>query len=164
MWTEANKRCIWFKVNIKDAAWVPVLANVILFFFILFIFFYLALIVYTSNFVSFFIQEGFNFHHARDDFVMMYKWLPDTPSNLPPACHTNLGVGGMVFNDKNEILVVTENYIEFPHWKLPGGYVERGYKTCLKSIIFSFNFFKRAVFNFLYIYRRRYKRCSHKRS
>ncbi|KAF9824607.1 hypothetical protein SFRURICE_004064 [Spodoptera frugiperda] len=97
VWTEANKRCIWFKVNIKDAAWVPVLAN-----------------------------EGFNFHHARDDFVMMYKWLPDTPSNLPPACHTNLGVGGMVFNDKNEILVVTENYIEFPHWKLPGGYVERG--------------------------------------
>ncbi|CAH0701239.1 unnamed protein product [Spodoptera exigua] len=96
-WSEAKKRCIWFKVNIKDAAWVPVLAN-----------------------------EGFNFHHARDNFVMMYKWLPDTPSNLPPACHTNLGVGGMVFNDKNEILVVAENYIEFPHWKLPGGYVERG--------------------------------------
>lgn len=57
---------------------------------------------------------------------MMYKWLPNTPSNLPPASHTNLGVGAMVFNDKNEILVVSENYIDFPHWKLPGGYVERG--------------------------------------
>ncbi|CAD0199170.1 unnamed protein product [Chrysodeixis includens] len=96
-WLEQKKRCIWFKVNIKDAAWVPILAN-----------------------------EGFNFHHARGEYVMMYKWLPNTQSNLPPASHTNLGVGAMVFNDKNEILVVSENYIDFPHWKLPGGYVERG--------------------------------------
>lgn len=97
-WSEEKKRCVWFKVNIKDASWVPILAN-----------------------------EGFNFHHARDDFVMMYKWLPtDSTSNLPPACHTNLGVGGMVFNDNNQLLVVSEKYIDFPHWKLPGGYVERG--------------------------------------
>ncbi|KAI5651829.1 NUDIX domain-containing protein [Phthorimaea operculella] len=98
IWSEENKRCAWFKVNIKDAAWVPLLAN-----------------------------EGFNFHHSRDNFVMMYKWLPkDSKSNLPPACHTNLGVGGMVFNDKNQILVVMEQHFEYPHWKLPGGYVERG--------------------------------------
>lgn len=32
----------------------------------------------------------------------------------------------MVFNDKNQILVVTEQHYEYPHWKLPGGYVERG--------------------------------------
>ncbi|XP_063361694.1 uncharacterized protein LOC134650692 [Cydia amplana] len=96
-WAEEGKRCIWFKVNIKDAAWVPILAN-----------------------------DGFNFHHARDDFVMMYKWLPtDCSHNLPPACHTNLGVGGMVFNDKNQILIVKEKSIDYPHWKLPGGYVER---------------------------------------
>lgn len=76
------------------------------------------------------IQEGFNFHHSREDFVVMYKWLPTNSSpNLPPACHTNLGVGGMVFNNKNQILVVAEQHIEFPHWKLPGGYVERGMLT-----------------------------------
>lgn len=58
---------------------------------------------------------------------MMYKWiLRDVKSNLPPASHTNLGVGGMVFNDQNQILVVTEKNFEYPHWKLPGGYVERG--------------------------------------
>lgn len=97
-WTNEKKRCIWFKVHIKDASWVPLLAN-----------------------------EGFNFHHSRDSFVMMYKWLPtETSSNLPPACHTNLGVGGMVFNENNQILVVTEQHTEFFHWKLPGGYVERG--------------------------------------
>lgn len=68
---------------------------------------------------------------------MMYKWLPNSSSNLPPACHTNLGVGGMVFNDKNEILVVAENYIEVPHWKLPGGYVERGMLRTCKPLIFN---------------------------
>ncbi|CAG9584388.1 unnamed protein product [Danaus chrysippus] len=97
-WHDESRRCIWFKVDIKDAAFVPILAN-----------------------------QGFNFHHSRDSYVMMYKWLPtDSVSNLPPACHTNLGVGGIVLNDNNEILVVRELHIKYPHWKLPGGYVERG--------------------------------------
>ncbi|KOB68699.1 Nudix hydrolase 2 [Operophtera brumata] len=50
-------------------------------------------------------EKGFTFHHARDGFVMMYKWLPqDSEPNLPPACHTNLGVGALVFNDQKQIL------------------------------------------------------------
>ena len=58
---------------------------------------------------------------------MMYKWLPTTCSaNLPPASHTNIGVGGLVVDENNKILVVAEKYLDFPHWKLPGGYVERG--------------------------------------
>ncbi|XP_068631798.1 uncharacterized protein [Battus philenor] len=97
-WESEERRCIWFKVHIKDAGWVPVLAN-----------------------------EGFNFHHSRQNFVMMFKWLPKSvTSNLPPSSHTNIGVGGLVFNDDNQILVVTEQHYEYPHWKLPGGYVERG--------------------------------------
>nr|XP_021191366.1 uncharacterized protein LOC110377015 [Helicoverpa armigera] len=97
-WATEGHRCIWFKININDAFCVPILA-----------------------------QKGFSFHHARDDFVMMYKWLPrDSEPNLPPACHTNLGVGAMVFNDKNHILAISEKHYEYPHWKLPGGYVERG--------------------------------------
>ncbi|KAL4712308.1 hypothetical protein ACJJTC_004070 [Scirpophaga incertulas] len=95
-WTEEAKRCIWFKVHISEAAWIPLLAN-----------------------------NSFNFHHARDNFVMMYKWLPTNRSaNLPPACHTNLGVGGLVINDNNQLLVVVEKHTEIAHWKLPGGYVE----------------------------------------
>ncbi|XP_013199884.1 uncharacterized protein LOC106142607 [Amyelois transitella] len=98
-WEEEEKRCIWFKVNIRNAEWVPILA-----------------------------RAGFDFHHSRDSFVMMYKWLPtNSKANLPPPSHTNLGVGGIVFNDKRQLLVVMENhYLEYPHWKLPGGYVERG--------------------------------------
>lgn len=58
---------------------------------------------------------------------MMYKWLPkNRESNLPPACHTNLGVGAMVFNERDEMLAISEKHYEYPHWKLPGGYVEKG--------------------------------------
>ncbi|KAJ2946008.1 hypothetical protein O0L34_g4926 [Tuta absoluta] len=97
-WSKEGRRCIWFKVNIKDAAHVPILA-----------------------------QNGFNFHHARDNFVMMFKWLPkDTEPNLPPASHTNLGVGVMVFNNDDKLLAISEKAYDYPHWKLPGGYVERG--------------------------------------
>ncbi|CAH0397916.1 unnamed protein product [Chilo suppressalis] len=97
-WNTEGKQCVWFKVNIKDSTYIPVLA-----------------------------QKGFNFHHARDDFVMMYKWLPkDSKPNLPPPCHTTLGVGAMVFNEKNQVLAISEKHYEYPHWKLPGGYVERG--------------------------------------
>lgn len=46
--------------------------------------------------------------------------------NLPPSCHTNLGVGAMVFNDTDHLLAISEKHYEYPHWKLPGGYVERG--------------------------------------
>ncbi|CAH2037556.1 unnamed protein product, partial [Iphiclides podalirius] len=97
-WESQGRRCIWFKIDIKDAGWVPALA-----------------------------KEGFNFHHSRDSFVMMFKWLPKKSApNLPPGCYTNIGVGGLVFNDNNKILVVTEQHYDYPHWKLPGGYVERG--------------------------------------
>ncbi|CAH0750882.1 unnamed protein product [Diatraea saccharalis] len=98
LWATEGKRCVWFKINIKHTTCIPLL-----------------------------VQNGFNFHHARDDFVMMFKWLPkDSKPNLPPACHTTLGVGAMVFNDKNQVLAISEKHYEYPHWKLPGGYVERG--------------------------------------
>ncbi|XP_034830352.1 uncharacterized protein [Maniola hyperantus] len=97
-WSSEGRRCIWFKIHLEDSEFVPLLA-----------------------------QKGFNFHHARDDFVMMYKWLPlEVEPNLPPPCHTNLGVGAFVINDKSQMLAVSEKHYEYPHWKLPGGYVERG--------------------------------------
>lgn len=72
-------------------------------------------------------QKGFKFHHARDNYVTMYKWLPkDETSNIPSYAHTMIGVGGLVINDKSEVLVVNEKHLEHPHWKLPGGSVDPG--------------------------------------
>ena len=39
------------------------------------------------------LRPGFNFHHAKGDYVMVTKWLPSTPSQLPHFAHTQVGVG-----------------------------------------------------------------------
>lgn len=59
---------------------------------------------------------------------MMYKWLPvEESDNVPNFAHTTIGVGAVVENDGNQILVVKEKYFyKKPLWKLPGGYVEPG--------------------------------------
>lgn len=57
---------------------------------------------------------------------MMTKWLPtNLAPNLPVYSHTMVGVGGLVVNDKDQILTITEKQAIIPgNWKLPGGYVE----------------------------------------
>ncbi|XP_017151952.1 nudix hydrolase 8 [Drosophila miranda] len=96
-WTKNKNRAIWFRVYKEQADWVPILA-----------------------------AAGFDFHHARTGIVVMYRWLPTHESiNLPNYAHTLLGVGGLVINDKDEVLVVSDRYAMIPNsWKLPGGYVE----------------------------------------
>ncbi|XP_046424392.1 nucleoside diphosphate-linked moiety X motif 6 [Neodiprion fabricii] len=99
-WIRENRRAIWFRVGLEQSDWIPDL---------------------TKN--------GFKFHHARDDWVTLYRWLPtDQTCNIPPYAHTLLGVGAIVYNeDTDEILVVKEKYsVVTPMWKFPGGYVEPG--------------------------------------
>ncbi|KAK9883792.1 hypothetical protein WA026_001987 [Henosepilachna vigintioctopunctata] len=97
-WKKNNKRTIWFKVHLDQSDWVPLLA-----------------------------KNGFKFHHAKEDYVMMYLWMPkDELKNIPNYAHTLLGVGGIVVNDKSQVLVVKEKYATRTFWKLPGGYVEPG--------------------------------------
>ncbi|XP_060522100.1 uncharacterized protein LOC132699423 isoform X2 [Cylas formicarius] len=99
LWRDTKKRGIWFRVHLEQADWVPVLA-----------------------------KNGFKYHHARDDYVTMYLWLPTTEtSNIPHYAHTMIGVGAVVVNDKDQVLVVQEKFFyKRPMWKLPGGYVEPG--------------------------------------
>ncbi|KAK3930277.1 Nudix hydrolase 8 [Frankliniella fusca] len=97
-WRDTGVRGVWFKVALADSAWVPILA-----------------------------QNGFRFHHAQPSYVMMVCWLPTNEvCNIPQYASTMVGVGAIVMNDRRQILVVSEKYKLFPHWKLPGGYVEPG--------------------------------------
>lgn len=74
-------------------------------------------------------QKGFKFHHTKDNAVTMYKWLSEHESDrIPSYAHTVIGVGGLVVNDPSQVLVVSERYLNFPHWKLPGGVVDPGIK------------------------------------
>ncbi|KAF2363406.1 NUDIX hydrolase domain [Trinorchestia longiramus] len=98
-WRSEGVRGVWFEVHLTQAHWVPTLA-----------------------------KHGFVFHHGEDSEVVMVRWLPtDQPCSLPRYAHTVVGVGAMVVReDTEELLVVREKFHKMPHWKLPGGYVERG--------------------------------------
>ena len=97
-WVGDGVRAVWFFVTHDQAEWVPVL-----------------------------VKQGFTFHHANSERVALLKWVDSSEvCNIPSFAHTLVGVGGMVVNDKDEVLVVQERFYTAPHWKLPGGYVDPG--------------------------------------
>ena len=55
------------------------------------------------------VKHDFYFHHAstKDSYVLMCKWTdPSTENRIPPYGSHFLGTGGVVFNDKDEILLI----------------------------------------------------------
>ncbi|KAL5551396.1 hypothetical protein UlMin_001572 [Ulmus minor] len=72
------------------------------------------------------VKEGFEYHHAERGYIMLTYWLPEGPSMLPSNASHQVGVGGFVINDKNEVLVVQEKHCS-PElvglWKIPTGFV-----------------------------------------
>lgn len=95
-----KRRAIWFRVHIPHVEWVPILT-----------------------------KHEFVFHHTKEKYVVLYRWLPiDEECNVPKYAHTILGVGAFVHNkETDEILVIKEKYSPIKvTWKLPGGYVEPG--------------------------------------
>ncbi|XP_046660693.1 nudix hydrolase 2-like isoform X2 [Homalodisca vitripennis] len=98
-WTSQKKSAAWFYISLGQSEWVPLL---------------------TKN--------GFRFHHAARDGseVAMVRWLAAGESHIPVFSHTMIGVGAVVVNTENKLLVVQERYQNQPYWKLPGGYVEPG--------------------------------------
>lgn len=78
----AGVRGVWLRVEATDVAFVPHAMS----------------------------RFGFVLHHARPECVMMTLWLPDDGADenkLPPYAYHYVGVGGLVFNERGEILVVT---------------------------------------------------------
>lgn len=99
-WERERRRTIWFRVHLQQTCWVPELAS-----------------------------HGFRFHHAKEEYVTMYKWISTLEEcNVPPYAHTNLGAGAFVYHEETQqLLVIKERFTSRrPLWKLPGGYVEPG--------------------------------------
>ncbi|XP_068650512.1 nudix hydrolase 8-like [Aristolochia californica] len=72
------------------------------------------------------VKEGFEYHHAERGYVMMTYWIPEGPCMLPANASHQVGVGGFVLSEKNEVLVVQEKHC-LPRfkgvWKLPTGFI-----------------------------------------
>lgn len=79
------------------------------------------------------LEEGFCWHHAKTTheagnygYALLARWLLENEeSRLPQYPTTQVGVGGVVLNQKNEVLLMQEriSVVDSIHrrWKLPGG-------------------------------------------
>ncbi|KAG2445484.1 hypothetical protein HXX76_000100 [Chlamydomonas incerta] len=93
-------RGVWLKLGLEQAALIPLA-----------------------------VEQGFVFHHAERDHVMMTRWLPDSPSTLPANASHQVGVGAFVVNAAGQVLVVQERSGVLRGrgvWKMPTGLVAAG--------------------------------------
>jgi len=100
-WKRDGTRGVWFKVPLNRAPLVPIL-----------------------------VENGFVFHHAEPDYVMLNRFIPtDEINSLPPNASTQVGIGAIVLNPENQVLLVQEAVgpsSRHDMWKIPTGLVECG--------------------------------------
>eukprot|EP00435_Cladocopium_sp_Y103_P008568 s2931_g2.t1 len=100
-WRKQGKRGVWLHLDIGSASLVPIAAS----------------------------EFGFEYHHAEKDYVMMTKWLPDSPNTLPANASHTIGVGALVTNSEGKVLLVREKSgpaAKHGFWKIPTGLVDAG--------------------------------------
>nr|XP_023919622.1 nudix hydrolase 7-like isoform X1 [Quercus suber] len=107
-WRQQGKRAVWVKLPIEHV-----------------------------NLVEAAVKEGFRYHHAEPDYLMLVCWLPKTADTIPANASHRVGVGAFVMNSKREVLVVQENSGYFKGtgvWKLPTGVVDEGEDICTAAV------------------------------
>ena len=85
-------------------------------------------------------KHGFYFHHSHKtgNYVLMCLWTDTKVADRLPAYGDHfVGVGGIMVNDKEEVLLIQERRSvgqgESKPWKFPGGYVDKG-ETIKKGV------------------------------
>ncbi|KAK8674306.1 hypothetical protein V6N13_112600 [Hibiscus sabdariffa] len=96
-WKQQGKRAIWIKLPIQ-----------------------------LVNLVEPSVKEGFRYHHAEPDYLMLVNWISDSTNTIPANASHRVGIGAFVVNENREVLVVQENNGTFKGkgvWKFPTGVV-----------------------------------------
>ena len=75
-----------------------------------------------SDFISTATSKGFFFHTCHENQILLVKRLKKN-AIIPTAANHTLGVGAVVINEKNEILVIKEK-LYTNAFKLPGGHID----------------------------------------
>lgn len=72
------------------------------------------------------ISKGFQLHSCEKDYLMLTKWLADSPSTIPNQPHNQLGIGVICYDKKNKrLLTVKERNGAISHiFKIPTGAVD----------------------------------------
>ena len=92
---ENKRNLIWIYIDIKKSDFIPIATN-----------------------------KGFFFHSCDEDYILLVKRIIPN-AIVPTAANHTLGVGAVVINDKNEILVIKERVSNLGY-KLPGGHIDNG--------------------------------------
>jgi 8-oxo-dGTP pyrophosphatase MutT (NUDIX family) len=97
-WRSEGRRLVWVDVTLGLSQLIPVATRV-----------------------------GFFFHHSNEQDVMLVCRLA-TDAFVPTHATHYIGVGGVVLNDRQELLVVCERHrrTAAPYYKLPGGALQPG--------------------------------------
>jgi 8-oxo-dGTP pyrophosphatase MutT (NUDIX family) len=69
---------------------------------------------------------GFRYHHAVHDTAVLNLWLGESESKIPDFATHHVGVGAVVVNSRDDILVVRELRRNYMPWKTPTGLSELG--------------------------------------
>lgn len=87
-----------------------------------------------ANLVESAVSEGFRYHHAEPEYLMLVSWISNTPDTIPANASHIVGVGALVLNKATrEVLVVQEKSGYFRDknvWKLPTGVIHEGEDIC----------------------------------
>jgi 8-oxo-dGTP pyrophosphatase MutT (NUDIX family) len=90
---------------------------------------WIKLPIQLANLVESAVKEGFWYHHAEPDYLMLVYWIPITCSTIPSNATHRVSVGAILLNEKREMLVVQEKSGRFRGsgvWKIPTGVVDEG--------------------------------------
>ncbi|XP_010435024.1 PREDICTED: nudix hydrolase 7-like [Camelina sativa] len=95
---------------------------------------WIKLPIQLANLVEAAVTEGFRYHHAEPDYLMLVSWISPSVDTIPANASHVVGVGALVFNKKTaQVLVVQERGGRFRGtnvWKLPTGVINEGEDIC----------------------------------
>ncbi|XP_065058190.1 nucleoside diphosphate-linked moiety X motif 6-like [Rhopilema esculentum] len=95
-WIRKGRRGIWVKIPVEHSAVVADLYSI-----------------------------GFKLHHAKQNYIMMKKWLPiDEEDKMPLYAFHTVGVSGLVLNEETREALVVQDKGKTQMWKFPGGFSE----------------------------------------
>ena len=98
-WTQEGLKVVWLEVPIENSVLIPIA-----------------------------VEAGFVFHHSGQDYLMLAYPLEEG-AFVPPYATHYIGAGGVVLNDRGELLVVWERVHRMSgnkYYKLPGGALHQG--------------------------------------
>ncbi|KAH1055559.1 hypothetical protein J1N35_033624 [Gossypium stocksii] len=107
-WRQQGKRGVWIKLPIQHV-----------------------------NLVEAAVKEGFWYHHAEPNYLMLVHWLPQGAQTLPANASHRVGIGAFVMNKNREVLVVQESIGRLRGtgvWKFPTGVVNEGEDLCAAAV------------------------------